>query len=302
MTIAVLTAVIAFTPVQKQLLTGETFVTEKHLGKAGYKAFTDPESVTIQRVYSPSALLNRTRKQALAKSLHTAGDEHEIAKRHFAALVHDLSLPRNDAMPLCVFHPDHVLRFRKGETCVEIVTCFSCHVLNVVIDGKLVGTTNFPSSQILDEVRALVPLVEDQRAIFDETLGTGFRDALAAVTSGTIERVVFEGRIEPDPKWEPIGPVRKLDTATVAELRTVILTSALVSTKPLLVYGLERPALVSNVVIELRGKETIHVLLPQKDAEPAYASWRGATSMLPKGLALRCAIDERVKALLEGQD
>jgi hypothetical protein len=297
MTLALLTFALMSTGSQQDASYGETYVTERHLGKEGYEAFTRPESTTIQRVFEVRTD-NRHRRRAVGKDLVGAGPEHAIPTKYVAEIISALEANRDKAMPLCAFHPDHVIRFRRGEESVEIVTCYSCHVINVAHNGEYLGTTNMPRTQVMDEVRTLVPLDEDQRATFDESFGQGFHRALSTVKSGTIQRVEIEGQVEPRAHWKAVGSSRKLDALSVVEIRSTILMGPLLETKPLLIYGVERPRLIGNVVIELSGEETISIVLPTSSTLPAYATWRGTTDYLPSGLAIRCLIEARVNELL----
>ena len=217
-------------------------LTREKLGEVGSAAFGHPDSVTIQRVYraqeKPDLVLGETQ-------LAVAGAEHTVPKEIALQLVSTFKREQMANFLLCAFSPDHVFRFKKGQDQVEIVTCFTCSLMQVFVNSKPIGQTTLPNMQPVTDVPLLIPVEDDLRAQW----GGDTYDRLVASTSATYQRIRVSEGVRKLVDAEVLAPPQPLNRDTFTKLKTLVVASPQLTAKGGNSFGMTGRLLACDLIL-----------------------------------------------------
>lgn len=245
---------------------------KSHLGELGRAVFDKPDSVTVQRILMD--MHGDERDFTISKmNLVAAGSEHELALESIYSLKSALDRQLFPNLTLCGFHPDHVVRFKKGDDTIEIVTCFKCYGMIISLNGERIGGTSLPRSQSVTELRGLIPLTDDFRAILDENFSIGFYDALQKAESASAQSIELDLTNLLEPIWTVRTDPKTLEKGLFEKMRTTMLTSLLVEDKSHGPYDPNSKVLSSSVVVTFDTDPPIQVVFPSRKLSACYVVW-----------------------------
>jgi hypothetical protein len=259
--VALLLGLIAFAPTDSlqtppQIELAPFFFDEAHLGADGMAAFEKPDTVTIQRIY-PDDRAESGEQNIGRWKLFAAGKEHVLGLGIQFSTREALSKPQMKMRSFCAMHPDHMVRFKKGDTVVSIVTCFGCFLMAVVVDDRYVGITSMPAGQPFTDLVGHIPFEEDCRAKWDEAAGKGFFDSLLNSKSATYQVVEFAAEYSLIPKWSALGVAKPLDQELHVELRSLLAYAPAFQVKNVNTFGIVQPNLPNSVMFTFKGEREV---------------------------------------------
>ena len=219
-------------------------------------AFDKPDTVTIQRIY-PDDRAERGEQNFGGWKLFAAGKEHLLSRDIQFSTRNALLKPQMKMHSLCAMHPDHMVRFKKGDTVVSIVTCFGCFLMAVVVDERYLGITSMPAGQPFTDLVGHIPFEEDCRAKWDEAAGKGFFDSLLNSKSATYQVVELSTEYSLIPKWSALGAAKPLDQELYVELRSLLAYASGFEVKHVNTFGIVQPNLPNTVMITFKGEREV---------------------------------------------
>lgn len=256
------------------------YFTEGELGKEGVEAFKNPDQVTVQRVFP--AEFDQVSLTLGQHRLLVAGAEHKLPGELIANLTQAFSMRQPKNQSLCGFHPDHVIRYRKKTVALEILTCFTCHLMIIFMNGKQVAGGTLPWTIERESLDAHIPFVEQLRAAVDErTNWSGFYDALMGATGANAQAVELE---TPGPiiKWKELGKPIAMDAKSFEKLRSLIGSVAMMKSVPRKFDSSDSVVLKSEVLVTVSGRVAVQILFRQgEQASLAIRPDGKATGRLP---------------------
>lgn len=166
-----------------------------YIGAPAREAFLHPDSVTVQRVFplrkrGSMPMPKHPRMQRLGReTIVPVGTAHPLSKADAQRLVTSLNKPEYSGGKECDFHPDHLIRFKKGNTIVEALTCFTCEEIISFVDGVQKARTSFSiKGPFFPEIWKFCSHEDDARAYFGELGEEKIVDALLkGANSGTVQ-------------------------------------------------------------------------------------------------------------------
>jgi|CXWL01.1.fsa_nt_gi hypothetical protein len=175
-----------------QTQTNSIFVAEM-IGSGPYRAFSQPEKVTIQSVY-PANRGEKVEKQFGVIKLRFVSKPHAIKPQHVQALIENFSHPYRPLEQNCVFHPDHHIVFRNGTDVLEAITCFTCDEIMVMANGRYIDRVSMgPPKKLRTIFTSSVPLSDTLRASSEEWLSRECVNAFAEATGGMVSKASYKG-------------------------------------------------------------------------------------------------------------
>lgn len=175
-----------------QTQTNSIFVAEK-IGSGPYRAFSQPENVTIQSVY-PANRGEKVEKQFGIIKLRFVSKPHAMKPQFVQSLIENFSHPYRPLEQNCVFHPDHHIVFRNGKDVLEAITCFTCDEIMVMANGKYIDRVSMgPPKKLRTIFTSSVPLSDTLRASSEEWLSRECVNAFAEATGGMVSTGSYKG-------------------------------------------------------------------------------------------------------------
>ncbi len=257
---------------QHQVERAKPIVNVAHLGEAGFEAFKSPDQVTIQRVYPP--YLGQKSAFLMGKwNVVASGKEQAIPKDLISSLIRDFQITELVIETACIFHPDHIYRFKKGRVAVEFLTCFTCGDMVVSLNGKQVGFLPLPETQSISDVRGLIPFGDDARARIDEFGGGGFYDALKSAKGARAFLLPSLEAVEPNKPPEKRSDPIPISPQVFEKFRTLFVVSPLVSQATFITTGKQPLLLEKQVMIEVSSKPPIQFFFPKNSFAQGTVKW-----------------------------
>ncbi len=174
-----------------------TIFTAETIGSGPYRAFSMPESVTIQSVY-PANRGEKVEKQFGNIPLRFVAKSHPIKPQFVQTLIENFSHPYRPIEQNCVFHPDHHIVFRNGNDVVEAISCFTCDELMVIANGKFIDRVSMgPPKKLRMIFTSSMPLSDTLRASSEEWLSRECVTAFGEATGGMISQANYKGSKHP---------------------------------------------------------------------------------------------------------
>ncbi len=170
-----------------------TIFTAESIGSGPYRAFSKPESVTIQSVY-PANRGEKVERQFGVIKLRFVTRPHPIKPQFVQTLKENFSHPYRTLEQNCVFHPDHHIVFRNGNDVLEAITCFTCDELMVIANGRYIDRVSMgPPKKLRMIFTSSVPLSDTLRASSEEWLSRECVNAFSEATGGMVSQARYNG-------------------------------------------------------------------------------------------------------------
>ncbi len=293
-------ALLALTSTQQRVEKDPLYFDESYLGASGMAAFNSPDSVTVQRVYPVKS--DRPFEMKVGnRPLNAAGKEKSLNPDHVYRLRETLQIPQRRNLSLCLMHPDHVVRFKKAETVLAIITCYSCQLMDVTLDGKHIGGTSLPGDQSWNDLLGYISVIEDNRATWDERNGRGFFDALMNSPHGTFQRIKLNDPSSSAPSWQEIGEKTPIPVEEFVLIRTTLAFQHAFKGKSYNVHGIPEVPLASDLLLEFESPLNIRVVFPSDPVKLIVIGAEG--KWLPQGAsrAVRQSVLAELTRMAAGQ-
>jgi hypothetical protein len=189
-----------------------TLITPKDLGSLGWQTFKNPDSVVVQGVYPGNLLESPDYKLGKSEVVFSSTPrtvEPETVRHMQSDLLRKVQYhPGN-----CGFHPDHLVRFVKGDNRVELLTCYGCMLVTVYVNGKWTGKTGslntyFYLKQAI--AQSFTPDDAIRKLAMEKFTRAGFKTFESCETA-TVQQITTD-RINSVTDSKSLGPETKLST------------------------------------------------------------------------------------------